>query len=248
MGGGSVPTGVMTKLTVSMPRVYPRCLWQIASEIQSAVSTQASRAARAGSDATSIRSSGAWTPPPRGPKPSRVQPAGSDALFLRWVADPVLLLAPFAGTLVDRLPRVTVMVAADLLRAVLAIMLIFAAGNVAAVYAIAFGLSVGAVLFKPAGNSALPALVRDTELIAANSGIWTAAVLSQIASQRGASNDVDLRSLRGSRRALAAQGHLRRRRANPPALPRRARPTTERASGGAGCSRSVTCWPSRRGG
>ena len=94
---------------------------------------------------------------------------------------PVLLFAPFAGTLVDRLPRVRVMVAADLLRAVLALALIFGAGNVAAVYAIAFGLSAGAVLFNPAANSTLPALVKDSELVAANSGIWTAAVLSQIA-------------------------------------------------------------------
>jgi MFS family permease len=94
---------------------------------------------------------------------------------------PVLMFAPFAGTLVDRLPRVRVMVAADLLRAALALSLIVAAGNVAAVYAIAFGLAVGAVLFNPAANSTLPALVKDHELVAANSGIWTAAVLSQIA-------------------------------------------------------------------
>ncbi|WP_219415788.1 MFS transporter [Pseudonocardia nigra] len=94
---------------------------------------------------------------------------------------PVLLLAPFAGTLVDRLPRVHVMVAADLLRAVLAATLIVAGDEVIAVYAIAFGLSVGAVLFNPAVNSTLPTLVADRELVAANSGIWTAAVLSQIA-------------------------------------------------------------------
>jgi predicted MFS family arabinose efflux permease len=74
-----------------------------------------------------------------------------------------------------------VMVAADLFRAVLALALIFAAGSVAAIYAIAFGLSVGAVLFNPAASSTLPALVKDDELVAANSGIWTAAVLSQIA-------------------------------------------------------------------
>ncbi|WP_298800952.1 MFS transporter [Pseudonocardia sp. 73-21] len=94
---------------------------------------------------------------------------------------PVLLLAPLAGTLVDRLPRVAVMVAADVWRAVLAAALIFVGPNVVAVYAIAFGLSVGAVLFNPAAGSALPTLVGDTELVAANSGIWTAAVLSQIA-------------------------------------------------------------------
>lgn len=94
---------------------------------------------------------------------------------------PVLLLAPLAGSLVDRLPRVWVMVGADLMRAVLAIALVFLADNVVAIYVIAFGLSVGAVLFNPAANSTLPAIVDDDELIAANSGIWTAAVLSQIA-------------------------------------------------------------------
>jgi MFS family permease len=94
---------------------------------------------------------------------------------------PVLLFAPFAGTLIDRLPRVQVMVAADLLRAVLAAALIFASGNVVAVYVIAFALSIGTVLFNPAANSTLPTLVSDRELVAANSGIWTAAVLSQIA-------------------------------------------------------------------
>lgn len=94
---------------------------------------------------------------------------------------PVLVLAPFAGTLVDRLPRIQVMVAADLLRAVLATALIFTSGSIAAVYVIAFALSVGAVVFNPATNSTLPTLAADRELIAANSGIWTAAVLSQIA-------------------------------------------------------------------
>lgn len=60
---------------------------------------------------------------------------------------PVLLFAPFAGAVVDRLPRVQVMIAADLLRAVLAAALIFVDDSVGAVYAIAFGLSVGSVLF-----------------------------------------------------------------------------------------------------
>jgi MFS family permease len=94
---------------------------------------------------------------------------------------PVLLLAPLAGSLVDRLPRISVMVAADLVRAVLAGALVFLSDHVIAVYLLAFGLSAGAVLFNPAANSALPTLVDDEQLIAANSGIWTAAVLSQIA-------------------------------------------------------------------
>jgi Na+/melibiose symporter-like transporter len=80
---------------------------------------------------------------------------------------PVLLLAPLAGPLVDRLPRITVMVGADLGRMVLAGVLAVWHGDVVLVYAIAFGLSAGAVFFNPAAGSLLPALVKDDELVAA---------------------------------------------------------------------------------
>ena len=93
---------------------------------------------------------------------------------------PVLLLAPVAGPLADRLPRVTVMVGADLARMVLAAVLAVWHGDVALVYVIAFGLSAGSVFFNPAAGSLLPALVAEDELVAANSGIWSAAVLSQV--------------------------------------------------------------------
>jgi MFS family permease len=93
---------------------------------------------------------------------------------------PVLLLAPVAGPLVDRLPRVTVMVAADLARLVLAGVLAVWHGDIAVVYALAFGLSAGAVFFNPAASSLLPALVKQDQLVAANSAIWSAAVLSQV--------------------------------------------------------------------
>ena len=69
------------------------------------------------------------------------------------------------------------MIAADLARAVLAGVLAVWHGEVAVVYATAFGLSAGAVFFNPAAGSLLPALVNDDELVAANSGIWSAAVL-----------------------------------------------------------------------
>ena len=94
---------------------------------------------------------------------------------------PVLLLAPIAGAVVDRLPRVRVMVAADLWRAALAAVLPLIDHHLAAVYAIAFGLSAGAVFFNPASASVLPAIVSEQELVAANSGLWSAAVVSQIA-------------------------------------------------------------------
>src|SRR5215469_3537379 len=93
---------------------------------------------------------------------------------------PVVLLAPLAGPLVDRLSRVAVMVAADLARMALAAILAAWHGDVAVVYAVSFGLSAGAVFFNPASGSLLPALVTDDDLVAANSGIWSAAVLSQV--------------------------------------------------------------------
>lgn len=93
---------------------------------------------------------------------------------------PVLLLAPLAGPLVDRWPRVRVMIGSDLFRLVLAIVLAAWHDAPAGVYAIAFGMSIGTVFFNPAASSVLPALVTKDALVAANTGIWTAAVLSQI--------------------------------------------------------------------
>jgi MFS family permease len=93
---------------------------------------------------------------------------------------PVLALAPLAGVVVDRLPRIRVMVAADAARVLLACLLVVAQHNLIAVYAVAFGLSAGAVFFNPAASSLLPALVDEDQLVAANSGIWTAAVVSQV--------------------------------------------------------------------
>lgn len=94
---------------------------------------------------------------------------------------PVLLLAPLAGVVVDRLPRVRVMVAADLWRMGLAGLLPLVDHELAAVYAVAFGLAAGGVVFNPAAAAALPSIVDEDELVAANSGLWSAAVISQIA-------------------------------------------------------------------
>jgi hypothetical protein len=53
--------------------------------------------------------------------------------------------------------------------------------GVALVYAVAIGLSAGAVFFNPTSASVLPAIMREQELVAANSGLWSAALVSQIA-------------------------------------------------------------------
>jgi len=81
---------------------------------------------------------------------------------------PVLLLAPVAGTLVDRWPRVRVMIGSDVCRMILAVALALWHGAPTAVYAVAFAMSVGGVFFNPAASSVLPALVHKEALVAAN--------------------------------------------------------------------------------
>jgi len=93
---------------------------------------------------------------------------------------PVLLLGFVAGTVVDRLPRRQVMIAADLGRAVIAALVAFNSDQLWALYAAAFGLAALTVFFNPAASSLLPSLVDDDELVAANSAVWSAAVMSQI--------------------------------------------------------------------
>ena len=92
----------------------------------------------------------------------------------------VLFLGPLVGSLVDRLPRVRVMVTADVLRVVLAGVLVVWHGSATVAYAVAFGLAAGQAFFGPASQSLLPSLVAEEELVAANSGLWTAAVTAQV--------------------------------------------------------------------
>jgi MFS family permease len=94
---------------------------------------------------------------------------------------PVLVFGFVAGVVVDRLPRRQVMVAADLGRAGIAVALVLLRHHLWAVYGAAFGLSTLAVFFNPAASSALPALVGEDEVVGANSAVWSAAVVSQIA-------------------------------------------------------------------
>lgn len=72
------------------------------------------------------------------------------------------------------------MVGSDLFRLVLMALVGVWHDSAVGVYVIAFGMSLGMVFFNPAAGSVLPALIRKDTLVAANSGIWTAAVLSQV--------------------------------------------------------------------
>lgn len=93
---------------------------------------------------------------------------------------PVLALGLVAGSVVDRMPRRTVMIAADLGRAAIAAGLILGQDHLWAVYAAAFGLASLSVFFNPAAASVLPAVVPERELVGANSALWSSAVISQI--------------------------------------------------------------------
>ena len=94
---------------------------------------------------------------------------------------PVLLLGPVAGLAADRMPRRRLMVGADIGRAVIALALASAAGSLPAAYGAAFLLSAGAVVFNPAASSLLPEIVGESDVVEANSAMWTTAVIAQIA-------------------------------------------------------------------
>lgn len=93
---------------------------------------------------------------------------------------PVLLLGPVVGLIVDRYPRRTLMVAADVVRAGLALLLALVGDSAAVAYGVAFGLSAFTQVFNPAASSTLPDVVKPDELVDANSLLWTVAVLLQI--------------------------------------------------------------------
>lgn len=94
---------------------------------------------------------------------------------------PVLLFGLAAGAAADRLPRRRVMVAADVGRALVALALVAGQSRLWAVYAAAFGLSALTQVFNPAAASVVPDLVDEADLVGANSALWSAAVVSQVA-------------------------------------------------------------------
>lgn len=93
----------------------------------------------------------------------------------------MLALGFLAGAVVDRLPRGRVMIAADVGRGLIAGALAVSHHNLAVVYAAALGLSALTVFFNPAASSVVPALAGEDNVVGANSVVWSAAVLSQIA-------------------------------------------------------------------
>jgi len=103
------------------------------------------------------------------------------AVGLLLVAEflPAAIVGPFAGVVVDRLPRRLVLVASDIGRAALVLLLLFARGpdDLWLIYT-AVGLKVAlSAFFEPARSAILPALCSREELVAANAisgATWSA--------------------------------------------------------------------------
>ena len=112
---------------------------------------------------------------------------------------PSLLIGPFAGVIIDRLNRKAVLILADLVRAALALSLVWPQ-NVYHVYLVAAGLSAGSVFFNPTVQAVIPELTTESQRLAANSVSWSAGRLVQIV---GAATAGGLIAAVGTRYAFA---------------------------------------------
>lgn len=94
----------------------------------------------------------------------------SVGLMLMATAAPSIFLGLFAGVFVDRYDRKRIMIAADLVRAVLVVTIPFLVeSNIAWLYIIVLLTSSVGQFFEPAQASVLPEVASDQELAAANS-------------------------------------------------------------------------------
>jgi MFS family permease len=95
---------------------------------------------------------------------------------------PNLILGPVAGTFVDRWDQKHVMIASDLLRAGLVLLLPFIAEqNIALVYPLVFGITTISLFFRPAKAAIVPRIVDREDLMPANGALWTGETIADIA-------------------------------------------------------------------
>jgi MFS family permease len=92
---------------------------------------------------------------------------------------PVLVLGPVAGVVIDRFSRKAVLIGADLVRAVLALSLVWPQGAWHA-YVVAAGIAAGNTFFNPTVQAVIPALTTEDQRLAANSVSWSTGRLVQI--------------------------------------------------------------------
>jgi MFS family permease len=106
------------------------------------------------------------------------------AVGLLFVAEflPGALVGPFAGVLIDRLPRKLVMIASDIVRALLVLGLLFVRepADMWIVYVAVVGKVAMSAFFEPARSAILPSVVSRDDLVIANtiSGATWSAVLA----------------------------------------------------------------------
>ena len=92
---------------------------------------------------------------------------------------PVLLVAPFAGVVIDRFSRKAILIASDVARALLMLGLIVTR-ETWQVYLVAALLTTATVFFTPTVQAVIPTLVAKDALLAANSVAWSTGRLVQI--------------------------------------------------------------------
>lgn len=108
---------------------------------------------------------------------------GAFAVAMVFVAAtvPNLVFGPIAGALVDRWDQKRVMVVSDLVRAGIVLLVPAAAAqNVLLVYPLVFALTTVSIFFRPARTAVIPRIVKDDELVAANSAIWLGDSLADV--------------------------------------------------------------------
>ncbi len=90
-----------------------------------------------------------------------------------WVAKivPSLLFTGFIGALVDRFDRRRLMIACDVVRAALALLLF--TDTLAVIYLVVMLMEMASLFFVPAKNALIPALVREEHVAAANGLSYT---------------------------------------------------------------------------
>ncbi|MFL5726660.1 MAG: MFS transporter [Chloroflexota bacterium] len=94
---------------------------------------------------------------------------------------PNLFLSPIAGTYVDRWDQKDVMVVSDLLRAAIILIIpIAAVTNILVVYPLVFLVTSISIFFRPARVAALPRIVREDELLTANSAMWIGETMADV--------------------------------------------------------------------
>jgi len=92
---------------------------------------------------------------------------------------PVLLLGPVAGVVIDRFNRKSILIGADILRAILALSLVWPQGTWH-VYIVAAGMATGNTFFNPTVQAVIPSLTTEAQRLAANSVSWSTGRLVQI--------------------------------------------------------------------